>query len=190
MNKSKLGPLSRREFGMLSAAALATPLLGCGSTESQATRSTPGPQVIKRPAGGPQQGLNIVFIFGDQERYLSKLPAGLSLPGHERLQRTGVTFESHYTSAIMCTPSRSVLTTGLQNPDNRMFDNADVAWVKNMSTDIPTIGHMLRKAGYYAAYKGKWHLNKDFDTQERGPALSQKEMDVYGFSDLRGHRAI
>jgi arylsulfatase A-like enzyme len=182
VNKSTLGQLSRREFGMLSAAALATPLLGDGSTESPAATANPGPQVIRRPAGGPQQGLNIVFIFGDQERYLPKWPVGLSLPGHERLQRTGVTFESHYTSAIMCTPSRSVLTTGLQTPDNRMFDNADVAWVKNMSTDIPTIGHMLRKAGYYTAYKGKWHLNKDFDTREPDH-LFTREMDAYGFSD-------
>jgi arylsulfatase len=74
-----------------------------------------------------------------------------------------VTFENHYTSAIMCTPSRSVIVTGLQTPDNGMFDNADVPWVKSLSTDVPTIGHMLRKAGYYTAYKGKWHLNKEFE---------------------------
>jgi arylsulfatase len=30
-----------------------------------------------------------------------------------------------------------------------------------MSTDIPTIGHMLREAGYYMAYKGKWHLTQE-----------------------------
>jgi arylsulfatase A-like enzyme len=123
-----------------------------------------------------------VFIFGDQERYFPKWPTGLSLPGHERLQRSGVTFENHYTSAIMCTPSRAVLATGLQTPDNRMFDNADVPWVKSLSTDVPTIGHMLRKAGYYTAYKGKWHLNKEFDTHEPEKFFT-KEMDAYGFSD-------
>ena len=122
------------------------------------------------------------FVFGDQERYFSRWPTGLSLPGRERLQRTGVTFQSHYTSAIMCTPSRSVLVTGLQTPDTRMFDNCDVAWVQSLSTNVPTIGHMLRKAGYYTAYKGKWHLNKDFDTQEP-TRLFTSEMDAYGFSD-------
>ena len=127
--------------------------------------------------------MNIVFLFGDQERYLGTWPAGLSLPGHERLQRSGVTFENHYTSSIMCTPSRSVLVTGLQTPDNGMFDNADVPWVKSLSTGVPTIGHMLRKAGYYTAYKGKWHLNKEFDTHEPDK-LFTKEMDAYGFSDF------
>ena len=183
MDIRKVGrPLSRREFGMMSAAALATPLVGCGSPQSPANSTAAAPQVIRRPPGGPQQPLNIVFVFGDQERYFPKWPAGLSLPGHEALQKTGVTFENHYTSAIMCTPSRSVLATGLQTPDNRMFDNCDVSWVKSLSPDVPTIGHMLRKAGYYTAYKGKWHLNKDFDTQEP-TRLFTKEMEAYGFSD-------
>jgi arylsulfatase A-like enzyme len=164
--------LSRREFGALSAGALAAPLL----------RPLAGPQVIRRPPGGPSQGLNIVFLFGDQERYLPKLPPGLSLPAHERLASSGVTFQNHYTSAIMCTPSRSVLMTGLQTPDSRMFDNCDVAWVNSLSTRVPTVGHMLRTAGYYTAYKGKWHLNKDFDTHEP-EHLFTKEMDAYGFSD-------
>ena len=188
MDARKLGgKLTRRDFGLLSAAALAAPLVGCGSPEpahtAQATAT--GPQVIRRPPGGSTQPLNIVFIFGDQERYFSKWPAGLSLPGHERLQKSGVTFVNHYTSAIMCTPSRSVLMTGLQTADNRMFDNTDMPWVKSLNPDIPTIGHMLRKAGYYTAYKGKWHLNKDFDVQEPD-RLFTKEMDAYGFSDFVG----
>jgi len=174
--------LSRRDFGLLSAATLAAPLIGCGTPEPGASPATGAPQVIRRPPGGATQGLNIVFVFGDQERYFSTWPKGLSLPGRERLQRTGVTFQNHYTSAIMCTPSRAVLTTGLQTPDNRMFDNCDVAWIKSMSPEIPTIGHMLQKAGYYTAYKGKWHLNKEFDAHEP-QKLFTKEMEVYGFSD-------
>jgi len=181
--------MSRRDFGLLSAAALTAPLVGCTSDQSQTTASSApapgpssGPQVLRRPPGGSSQGLNIVFVFGDQERYLSKWPAHLSLPGHEGLQKRGVTFQNHYTSAIMCTPSRSVLMTGLQTPDSGMFDNTDVAWMKSLSSEVPTIGHMLRKAGYYTAYKGKWHLNKEFDTQEPD-RLFTKEMDGYGFSD-------
>ena len=50
--------LSRREFGALSAGALAAPLL----------RPHAGPQVIRRPPGGPSQGLNIVFVQWTIER--------------------------------------------------------------------------------------------------------------------------
>jgi arylsulfatase len=196
MNRKKgVRKLSRRDFGLLSAAALAAPLVACGPGQQTSTSepvapasggtAAAAPQVARRRNGSPSQGLNIVFVFGDQERFISKWPSGLSLPGRERLQKEGVAFQNHYTSAIMCTPSRSVLVTGLQTPDNRMFDNCDVAWVQSMSTKIPTIGHMLRKAGYYAAYKGKWHLNKDFDTQDP-EKLFTREMDAYGFSDYIG----
>ena len=185
MRKTR-GILTRRDFGRLSAAALAAPLVGFGSSDSPSISEFPRPSssAPRTPVQAATQRLNVVFIFGDQERYFPKWPAGLSLPGHERLQQTGVTFENHYTSAIMCTPSRSVILTGLQTPDNRMFDNADVSWIKNLSPGIPTIGHMFRKAGYYTAYKGKWHLNKEFDTQEPNAQWFTKEMEVYGFSDF------
>jgi arylsulfatase A-like enzyme len=41
---------------------------------------------------------------------------------------------------------------------------------------------MLRQAGYYTAYKGKFHLNKNFDTKEPD-SLFTKEMEQYGFAD-------
>ena len=60
--------LSRRDFARLSAAGLAVPMIGRG-----APAAASGPQVIRRPPGGASQGLNIVFVFTDQERYFGKL---------------------------------------------------------------------------------------------------------------------
>jgi arylsulfatase len=129
---------------------------------------------------------NILFIFSDQERYFRSWPAGFTLPGRERIQSTGVTFHNHYCPATMCTSSRSVLMTGLTTPNNKMFENLDLPWIKSLSTEIPTIGHMLRKAGYYTAYKGKWHLTGgDFDVAEP-EKLINKEMEAYGFADFNG----
>ena len=168
---------SRREFNRLSAGALTAPLFG-----SAAARSEPQEKKAPPATGGRERGLNILFLFTDQERYTAKWPTGLSLPAHERLQRTGVTFTQHYTSAIMCTPSRSVLMTGLQTADNKMFDNCDCSWQQSLSPKVPTIGHMLRKAGYYTAYKGKWHLNREFDSHQP-TKLFTREMEEYGFAD-------
>lgn len=128
---------------------------------------------------------NLLFVFTDQERYAARWPAGLSLPGHERLARQGVTFHAHYCPAVMCTSSRAVLLTGLQTPDNRMFENADVPWISALPDGIPTIGHMLRGAGYYTAYKGKWHLNDRFDSEEP-ERLFTREMEGHGFADYNG----
>src|SRR5262249_39468944 len=85
--------------------------------------------------------------------------------------------------ATMCTSSRAVLMTGLQTPDNRMFENVDFPWMGSLSPKVPTLGHMLRKAGYYSAYKGKWHLNRDIDSKDTN-YLFVKEMEQYGFSDF------
>lgn len=137
---------------------------------------------LTRSAQASRHSYNILFIFTDQERYSRPRPAGLHLPGHDRLERTGVTFTNHYVGAVMCSSSRAILLTGLQTPDNGVFENLNVPWVPNMSTSIPTIGHMLRKAGYYTAYKGKWHLTRDFDQREPD-RLFTKEMEQYGFSD-------
>ena len=58
------------------------------------------------------------------------------------------------------------MLTGLQTADNRMFENADMPCVKALSTHVPTIGQMLRQAGYCAACKGKWQLNAAFGREE------------------------
>lgn len=125
---------------------------------------------------------NVLFIFTDQQAYFGTWPIGYSLPGLERLREAGVTFHRHYCPATQCTSSRSVMMTGLQTADTGMYENLDLPWVTDLPTDIPTIGHMLRSAGYYTAYKGKWHLTRSFD-QENPTRLLTPEMDKYGFAD-------
>jgi len=153
------------------------------SAESgQATAATPH----QAPAA-----YNILFILTDQERYFrdGELPRGYRLPGHERLARRGVVFDNHRINSCVCTPSRSVLYTGRHIQQTHMFDNTNFPWISSMSTEIPTIGHMMRDAGYYAAYKGKWHLTKEFETvNELGSPtkIFTKEMQAYGFNDYFG----
>ncbi len=174
--KSRVRHMSRREFlATMAVSAAAAPLLG------SALASPAKAQTISAGRSTGQAGHNILFIFTDQERYFRQRPSGFTLPGRERLEQTGVTFHNHYCPATQCTPSRSVLMTGLQTPDTRMFENTDLPWIKNLSTDIPTFGHMLRKVGYYTAYKGKWHLTREFDREP--DRLLNKEMEVYGFAD-------
>lgn len=164
--------LTRREFIVATSAIVA----GAAATPAWA---------VDKPVGKSKKSgkkPNILFIFTDQERYFSKLPNAFPLPGHERLAQLGTAFQAHQISATMCTSSRSVMLTGLQTADTRMFDNTDTPYIKNMSTKIPTLGHMLRKAGYYTAYKGKWHLSRDFEEASCGES-SEKVMEKYGFAD-------
>ncbi len=158
--------VKRRQFLRQAAAfpLLAAPMLGSAGARA----------AVREP--------NILFVFTDQERYNERWPSGLSLPGHERLARTGTVFTNHQCPATMCTSSRSVMLTGLQTADNGMYENLDVPWMQSLSFEHPTIGHMLREAGYYTAYKGKWHLSREFDTREVVQFMTPN-MEKYGFAD-------
>ena len=141
--------------------------------------------------GKSSKKYNVLFLLTDQERYIpaSDMPVGYSLPAHERLAREGVEFENHQIASNVCTPSRAVIYTGQHIQNNGMFDNCDFPWTDDLSTEIDTLGDMLRREGYYTAYKGKWHLNHAFETAN-DPHNPKKilvdEMEDYGFSDYFG----
>jgi arylsulfatase A-like enzyme len=167
--------------------AMATALGGSlpgGAAAAAATPAAPPPP----GAAGPY---NILFILTDQERYFrpGELPRGFQLPARERLAKRGIVFENHRINSCVCTPSRSVLYTGQHIQQTKMFDNTNFPWITSLSTDVKTVGHLMREAGYYAAYKGKWHLTKEFETVNRLEApekIFTKEMNAYGFSDYFG----
>jgi arylsulfatase len=163
---------------------------GAATRTPGAMAATGGMPVTTSPARatGPY---NILFILTDQERMFrpGELPGGYRLPAHERLARKGTVFENHQINSCVCTPSRSVVYTGRHIQQTKMFDNTNFPWISSMSTDIPTLGHMLREAGYYTAYKGKWHLTKEFETAnslESPEKIFTREMEAYGFSDYFG----
>ena len=180
--------LSRREF-LASTAVAALGAGVAGGVHSAAVSGTiEGASGKRGDAGGPY---NILMIVTDQERYLTgqDLPEGYRLPGRERLAQRGVVFENHQIGSCVCTPSRAVIYTGQHIQNNGMFDNTNFSWSGSMSTEIDTIGDLLRKQGYYTAYKGKWHLTQEFETANELHAPKKilvDEMEAYGFSDYFG----
>ena len=189
MDDAKRGEVDggRREALKLIGAGTVTAAGGLGLFGMQAASAAQTGAGPPSPAGT----YNILFILTDQERYFrpGELPEDYVLPAHERLAKQGIVFENHQINSAVCTPSRSVLYTGQHIQHTRMFDNTNFPWISSMSTDIPTLGHMLRAAGYYTAYKGKWHLTKEFETVNELGAPTKiftKEMEAYGFSDYFG----
>ena len=129
------------------------------------------------------QPRNIVFVLTDQERYFGDYPDELEVPARRWLMEQGVTFANHYIASTYCTSSRSVIYTGQHMPNTGMFDNANFEFVGSMSPRIPTVGTMLRDAGYYTAYKGKWHLASELDPDPEQDHDFSGDMERYGFSD-------
>lgn len=164
---------------------------GLLATAAVATAATATASAAPMGTGAPAGPYNILFILTDQERFFrpGELPDGYRLPAHERLASKGTVFENHQINSCVCTSSRSVLYTGQHIQQTKMFDNTNFPWIDSMSTEIPTLGDILRDAGYYTAYKGKWHLTKEFETVNSLDAperIFTGEMEEYGFSDYFG----
>ena len=171
---------TRRDFMAMSATSALSASL---SSVSSNAAKPPEPDTSKK--------YNVLFLLTDQERYIptSEMPDGYSLPAHERLAREGVEFQNHQIASNVCTPSRAVIYTGQHIQNNGMFDNCDFPWTDDLSKDMDTLGDMLRREGYYTAYKGKWHLNHDFETANdlnNPKRFLADEMEEYGFSDYFG----
>ena len=185
------GALTRRDFLKTAGAGAVALGLGLHASAAGAASAASMPSPPSPPGSRGAGPYNILFILTDQERFFrpGELPAGFSLPAHERLAKQGTTFLNHRINSCVCSPSRSVLYTGRHIQHTKMFDNTNFPWVGSMSTDIRTVGHMLRDAGYYTAYKGKWHLTKEFETVNKlgtPTRIFTQEMEAYGFSDYFG----
>jgi arylsulfatase A-like enzyme len=184
--------ISRRKFLRATGAGVTALGLGIFDTPLKAVSAVTGDDPEPIQTGTPPAGpYNILFILTDQERFFrpGELPVGFALPAHERLAKRGTTFVNHRINSCVCTPSRSVIYTGQHIQHTRMFDNSNFPWIDSMSTDIRTVGDMMRDAGYYSAYKGKWHLTKEFETVNKlgSPTkIFTQEMEAYGFSDYMG----
>jgi arylsulfatase A-like enzyme len=186
-DETRSAALSRRDFMQAAGAGAVAAGLGLGGNTAQASATA----AAATSSGAPATPYNIIFILVDQERLFrpGELPAGFPLPAHERLARDGTSFVNHRINSCVCTPSRSVIYTGRHIQQTRMFDNTNFPWITSLSTELPTVGDMLREAGYYTAYKGKWHLTKEFETVNKlgSPTkIFTEEMEAYGFSDYLG----
>ncbi len=153
--------------------------------------STAGMGMLGASSATELNQYNILMIVTDQERYMSPdaLPSGYRLPGHEKLASRGIVFENHQIASCVCTPSRAVIYTGQHIQNNGMFDNTNFPWSNDLSTEISTLGDLLRQQGYYTAYKGKWHLTDEFETANdlhMPQRILSEEMEEYGFSDYFG----
>jgi arylsulfatase A-like enzyme len=120
---------------------------------------------------------NILILCMDQWQTHMQLPDDVQFPAMRRLEAQGVSFNRHYCTVPICTPSRATMWTGVHASLTGAYENTNQAWIKGLTHDIPTIGHMLRDQGYYTAFKGKWHLS--------WLEYSEDALEPYGFSDIQ-----
>ena len=77
-----------------------------------------------------------------------QVPQDVEFPAMARLEAQGVSFDRQYCTVPICTPSRATMRTGVHAKETGLWDNTNFAWIHELSSDIPTIGHLLREQGY------------------------------------------
>lgn len=128
--------------------------LAVGSTVAHATRGAA--QVV---AGRKR---NVVLLVSDDQG----LDAGcygvdIRTPVLDRLARQGTRFAHAYAAVSSCSPSRSVLYTGLYSHQNGMYGLAHSVHNQSLLEGIQTLPALLKAAGYTTALVGKKHVRPD-----------------------------
>jgi arylsulfatase A-like enzyme len=110
---------------------------------------------------------NIIVIlvddmgFSDIGCYGSEIPT----PNLDALAANGVRFTQFYNTARCC-PTRAALLTGLYSHQtgvgHMVEDKGATGYRGRLNDSCVTIAEVLKPAGYFTAFSGKWHVGQNF----------------------------
>ncbi len=115
------------------------------------------------PAAASAQSHNVLLIISDDQ--------GLDLgvygntvvrtPNIDELAARGTLFTRAFATVSSCSPSRSVLLTGLYSHSNGMYGLAHDIHNQHLLPWVQTLPHVLKASGYRTGLVGKKHLLPD-----------------------------
>lgn len=136
----------------------------------------------------PDTRMNVIFILADDLGWSDTTLYGTTrlyeTPNIERLAKRGMTFTRAYSNSPLCSPTRASILTGQTparhgstapthhkkevrltasvKPSAKPGDKATVCnSVSRLDTAFPTLGKMVKEAGFTTAHFGKWHLGAE-----------------------------
>lgn len=150
--------------------------------------------------GQAAQRPNVILILMDdmgwgdlpayqEERRKQGLPA-MENPGFRTLAQEGMTLTRHYSSAPLCAPARASLFTGVHQGHAKVIRDRSFDLPVE---DAPTLGTVMKAAGYKTACIGKWGIGGGTEhagtPQESTAYPTKRGFDYYfGYLDhVSGH---
>ena len=142
--------------------------------------STPT-HVVARPAA-PLPRPNFVVLIADDLGWDDLGVYGnrsVRTPNIDRLAAAGLRYDNAFLVSSSCSSSRASLLTGKYPQSNGL-----VHLHQSLDPKQPTLGRMLRDAGYYTAAAGKWHIGRgikpqwDLVREDRSDPATRQWLDV------------
>jgi arylsulfatase A-like enzyme len=108
---------------------------------------------------------NLLFVFPDQMRaqalgFMGEDPA--ITPNLDAFAAEGVAFTQAVSNYPVCSPYRAMMLTGLYPHANEVLANCNTNGAEHgyeLPSDARCWSDVLRDAGYFLGYIGKWHLD-------------------------------
>jgi arylsulfatase A-like enzyme len=143
----------------------------------------------------------VVVIYTDDQDLdqVAALGGNVLTPAMDRLAREGMAFTEAFVASPVCTPSRYGLLTGQFASRSRHPAFARecppdqpprIAWNTYLVPGQPTIGSVMRTAGYRTGFFGKWHLGFDGDVEFKVQVAGSIEDPEVGAAMRRSHASV
>jgi len=138
---------------------------------------------------------NVILVMADDLGIGDVSPTNpnckIKTPYLQKMADEGMTFLDAHTPSSVCTPTRYGLLTGRYNWRSRLARGV----LNGRSNHLipagrPTIGHLLKSAGYHTSMIGKWHLGWDWAREGKKIDFTKQVKngpDINGFDQYYGH---
>ena len=138
---------------------------------------------------------NVILVMADDLGIGDVSPTNpdgkIKTPHLAQLAAEGLTFLDAHSPSAVCTPTRYGLLTGRYNWRSRLARGVLGGRSAHLiPAERPTLGHLMRGAGYSTAMIGKWHLGWDWHKQGDKIDFTEPVLngpDINGFDRYYGH---
>ena len=138
---------------------------------------------------------NVIVILADDMGIGDMSPSNpdckIKTPNLQKMADEGITFLDAHTPSSVCTPTRYGLLTGRYNWRSRLARGVLSGTSPHLiPADRPTLGHLMRGAGYTRQMIGKWHLGWDWAKDGKKINFTKPVVngpDINGFDGYYGH---
>ena len=131
------------------------------------------------PSAAAAENPNVIVVMADDLGIGDVSPTNpeckIKTPHLQKMANEGLTFLDAHTPSSVCTPTRYGLLTGRYNWRSRLAKGVLGGTSSHLiPAERPTLGHLMRKAGYNTAMIGKWHLGWDWQKKAAEQSANNK----------------